>query len=158
MNITPIPERERLVTLLVEYLAKFAEGSAIGYVDIERDTGVSMQNEAQRRLLRSALRRLKLLYVLKYGWGVILSSADNAEEISSNRFRKARTAIGRFGRTAEALVTKHGPQMTAYNRNILLQDVGLAGALRASAKAHHVTREASLSAGKPPAPMLPKIR
>lgn len=154
MNFTPVPEREQQVQLLVDYLAKQKPGTYIGYVETAQATGVSHASLAV--LLRVALRRLKCPYIAKKGAGVVLSSPDNSGEVSAIKFRGTRRAIARFGKVAHRLIEMHGAEMSQYNLDVLLRDVSLAGALKAAASAHHVTREAALTSGKPPAPMLPK--
>lgn len=158
VNFTPIPEREQHVQKLVEYLSEVGQpGAAIGYVDIEMATGLPMKTPEQRKCFDAALKRMKLWPpIRKKGWGVILQSPENATDVISVEFHRTRRRIGRYARVGHNLLARHGEKMTQYNKNILLQDVALAGALKASATAHHVTREASLNAGKPPAPMLPK--
>lgn len=84
---------------LVNYLKDVEHGQILSYQQIEKDTGVKMDNPAGRGYLRTACKKLKREYSCIRGVGIQLASAETANTLVIGRLVKIDNAVKRGERT-----------------------------------------------------------
>ena len=84
---------------LINYLKNVEHGQILSYQQIEKDSGVKMNNPAGRSYLRTACKKLKLEYSCLRGVGIKMAGADTAMTLVVGRLVKIDNAVKRGERT-----------------------------------------------------------
>jgi hypothetical protein len=103
---------------LREYLSSVGDGVKLGWVDIEKASGVRMDVNGQA-LVRRVMSRLSRHYLAMPGFGIETSSARNAVDIATSKFVRVKNAVESAKDTGERLLGRHGDEMKASDRQLL---------------------------------------
>lgn len=103
---------------LREYITTVGDGVKVGWVDIEKATGIRM-NESGRAVLRRVFRKLSRHYISVPGFGIETASARNARDVHLSRVVRLKNAVDATQTTSEQLLGRFGPAMNAEDRRAL---------------------------------------
>jgi hypothetical protein len=109
---------------LAEFLRGLEPGANLSYLQIENETGVKMDMQG-KGYLRRCLKRLKLEYSCRSGYGVQLANAETVMPILSTRICQIDHAVKRGNRTQKLLQEQFYDLLTAEDQRAVL----LAGAV-----------------------------
>jgi len=115
----PNPERREGVAKLVEYLAGLGDGERRSWLEVERATGVKM-DECGRSWLREARTKARRPMLVLPTYGFETSSKDNTDDFADKAVRGVASAIERGSRTVAHVSARHGHELTQEKRNRLL--------------------------------------
>lgn len=121
-RFAPNEKRRAELARLVEYGSTLAHGARVSWLEVEQATGVSMRDDYGRDLFREAVReKLKRRYVALPGFGIEMSSPENANEIASREIQQIGSAVDRAGKTTGLLIEQHLDKMQQDQQARLLQ-------------------------------------
>lgn len=113
-----------------EFFSDIPDGANVDYHDIEKSTGIKMNNRG-KGLMRSALNGLKREYYCRKGEGIVLDSPDNAMVITSARGSRISSSIKKANKTSKNMLVKHYEKMNETDRERLSAFASLLGAVSA---------------------------
>ena len=102
---------------LEEYLGSLSPGTLVTYVEIQQATGVPLSDSDDRGKLRSAARRLNIVYRTIRSVGIELSSEANAGSICRDGLRKMDRMARRQETVNKTLLEQHGAKMPRQERD-----------------------------------------
>lgn len=126
------PQNSADAAALTIVLEEASHGATLSWVELEQQTGVKMDRRGRALAVRM-VRRLGREYEALPATGIRLSSPDNALLIAEHANHKIVRAINGASRVASRLVTLHAAEMNDDDRQRLIRNRGLLGALQASA-------------------------
>jgi hypothetical protein len=141
------------------YVRQVPDGAKLGWVDIEKATGISVAatpvNYELRRLFRRACKKEgRVAVAIGQGWGIEFSSASNAVDFTHRDVIRIANSTQRGHKRAGRLLEKHGEEMTEDNRRKLIASGAFYGTVQLAVSATLGTKP-KMPVTKPPAPMLP---
>ena len=126
-----IPERRSKVKKLRELFDRQSDGATISWLEIERDTGISMGASGDGRdLARTALHLNHRPYVTLHGSGIELSSPTNAVDISLSVADAVSSAMQVGKRRVDWTLVRHAEAMEADVKRRMLAQSGLLASTR----------------------------
>lgn len=115
------------------YLENQSPGTFIDYLEIERGSGVRMDEQGKTRL-RSAAKRAKIEYSASRGKGIQLASPENGVSMVLGKFVRVDNAVKRAEKTHRNIIYNFSDEMEERDRQTISQMGLLFGAVRAAAE------------------------
>lgn len=103
---------------LRSYLSELEDGIRVGWIDVERATGVHM-DERGHSLVRTTMRRLGRWYIPIPGFGFETSQPNTARDIVLARARRIKGAVDSATTATQQLLGRHAAEMTTADRQSL---------------------------------------
>lgn len=150
--------RSEQVDKLVAWLSDIPDGTMLSWLEIEQQTGISMDPKGPgRSLVRDAMNRAKRPYHSVYGSGVRLADSMSAISVIRAGDGKVFRAVKRSHKRSVIVVSRF-EDMPESDRHEAMQRDALRGAMLASSKALRALTPAPVPPVPPqlPSNLLPK--
>jgi len=129
-----IPEVSETTLKLEEYLRSLPAGERVSYAEIEMATGVQMTTSNKARL-RIAAKRSNRIYATIRGFGLEMSSGQNAGSINRHGLVRVDNAVRRQEKVGNLLLAQHAAEMPVGDRHQITAVVCMFAQIRVIADA-----------------------
>jgi hypothetical protein len=117
-TIAPATSRRREEeTKLRDLFAAAPDGTRFSWVELTIATGIDMQEERAKRLVKAVLKRMGRPYIPLTGHGIELSSSVSAIDIHRKRVRAIHGSLVRMEDTDRQILERHGEDLPPADRH-----------------------------------------
>jgi subtilisin-like proprotein convertase family protein len=127
--MSSIPDVSRHTLNIEEYLKTKNPGDLVTYKELEKLTGISI-NDGARQYLYTAMRRLKLEHETIRGVGIKLGSPENATKIVVQKVVKVDGSVRRAEKTHRNISTSFIDQLSPEEKKQMHYTGAIFGAIR----------------------------